>query len=138
MFQEGDKLRDEDLYKFLADLKRPSSQLKKKCLPGRLKLDISPVTHTPKYCLTAELARVNPYPGGEWSLREKFRPDDAQKLRKYLTPNFMTGFFLCSSRLHCQMLEMMGGSGHGVQQVLTVLILALQILNSLLSCGSQL
>ncbi|KAF2358297.1 DHR-1 domain [Trinorchestia longiramus] len=28
--QEGDKLRDEDLYKFLADLKRPSSQLKKK------------------------------------------------------------------------------------------------------------
>ncbi|XP_047738300.1 dedicator of cytokinesis protein 7 isoform X2 [Hyalella azteca] len=69
--QEGDKLRDEDLYKFLADLKRPSSQLKKKCLPGRLKLDISPVTHTPKYCLTPELARVNPYPGGPEVITEE-------------------------------------------------------------------
>ena len=35
--QEGDKLSDEDLYKFLADLKRPSSVLKRvKCIPGEL------------------------------------------------------------------------------------------------------
>ncbi|KAK3891189.1 hypothetical protein Pcinc_004905 [Petrolisthes cinctipes] len=66
--QEGDKLRDDDLYKFLADLKRPSNQLKKKCLPGLLKLDISPVRDNPKYCLTAELARLHPYPD------EKCRP----------------------------------------------------------------
>ena len=33
--QEGDKLSDEDLYKFLADLKRQSSVIKRlKCLPG--------------------------------------------------------------------------------------------------------
>lgn len=33
--QESDKLKDEDLYKFLADLKRPSSVLKRlKCIPG--------------------------------------------------------------------------------------------------------
>ena len=63
MFQEGDKLRDEDLYKFLADLKRPSNQLKKKCLPGLLKLDISPVRDQPKYCLTSELVKLHPYPG---------------------------------------------------------------------------
>ena len=33
--QESDKLKDDDLYKFLADLKRPSSVLKRlKCIPG--------------------------------------------------------------------------------------------------------
>ncbi|XP_069184985.1 dedicator of cytokinesis protein 7 isoform X10 [Procambarus clarkii] len=66
--QEGDKLRDDDLYKFLADLKRPSNQLKKKCLPGLLKLDISPVRDQPKYCLTPELVKLHPYPD------EKCRP----------------------------------------------------------------
>ncbi|XP_042203401.1 dedicator of cytokinesis protein 7-like isoform X8 [Homarus americanus] len=63
--QEGDKLRDDDLYKFLADLKRPSNQLKKKCLPGLLKLDISPVRDQPKYCLTPELDKLHPYPAEE-------------------------------------------------------------------------
>ncbi|XP_068201997.1 dedicator of cytokinesis protein 7 isoform X2 [Palaemon carinicauda] len=63
--QEGDKLKDDDLYKFLADLKRPSNQLKKKCLPGLLKLDISPVRDQPKYCLTSELVRLHPYPADE-------------------------------------------------------------------------
>ena len=34
--QEADKLSDEDLYKFLADLKRPTSVLKRlKCIPGK-------------------------------------------------------------------------------------------------------
>lgn len=61
--QEGDKLRDEDLYKFLLELKRTPSQLKKKCLPGQLVLNISPVRDTPKYCLTPELAKLIPYPG---------------------------------------------------------------------------
>ena len=37
--QEGDKLSDEDLYKFLADLKRPSSVLKRvKCIPGKVNI----------------------------------------------------------------------------------------------------
>ncbi|XP_052102074.1 dedicator of cytokinesis protein 7-like [Mytilus californianus] len=61
--QEGDKLSDEDLYKFLADLKRPSSVLKRvKCLPGTLKLDISPCPEEPRYSLTPELWKVEPYP----------------------------------------------------------------------------
>ncbi|MPC30303.1 Dedicator of cytokinesis protein 7 [Portunus trituberculatus] len=68
--QEGDKLRDEDLYKFLADLKRPSNQLKKKCLPGLLKLDISPVRDQPKYCLTSELVKLHPYPADDTEEQE--------------------------------------------------------------------
>lgn len=61
--QEGDKLSDEDLYKFLADLKRPSSVLKRvKCIPGTLKLDISPCPEEPRYTLTPELWKVEPYP----------------------------------------------------------------------------
>ena len=39
--QESDKLKDDDLYKFLADLKRPSSVLKRlKCIPGNFLLHI--------------------------------------------------------------------------------------------------
>ena len=39
--QESDKLKDDDLYKFLADLKRPSSVLKRlKCIPGNFSLHI--------------------------------------------------------------------------------------------------
>ncbi|GBM46681.1 Dedicator of cytokinesis protein 7 [Araneus ventricosus] len=67
--QETDRLRDEDLFKFLVDLKRPSSVLKRlKCIPGILKLDIAPCPEEPKYCLTPELARLHPYPD------EKGRP----------------------------------------------------------------
>ncbi|PVD22808.1 hypothetical protein C0Q70_16064 [Pomacea canaliculata] len=61
--QEGVKLSDEDLYKFLVDLKRPSSVLKRvKCIPATLKLDISPCPEEIKYSLTPELMRVEPYP----------------------------------------------------------------------------
>ncbi|XP_069184983.1 dedicator of cytokinesis protein 7 isoform X8 [Procambarus clarkii] len=76
--QEGDKLRDDDLYKFLADLKRPSNQLKKKCLPGLLKLDISPVRDQPKYCLTPELVKLHPYPADE---TEEEEDKDYEKCR---------------------------------------------------------
>ncbi|XP_059491152.1 dedicator of cytokinesis protein 7 isoform X2 [Neocloeon triangulifer] len=61
--QEGDKLRDEDLFKFLQDLKRPAVLMKKlKCIPATLKLDISPCPEEFKYCLTPELAQLRPYP----------------------------------------------------------------------------
>lgn len=37
--QESDRLKDDDLFKFLADLRRPTSLLKKlKCIPGEDKL----------------------------------------------------------------------------------------------------
>ncbi|XP_060603802.1 dedicator of cytokinesis protein 7-like isoform X2 [Ruditapes philippinarum] len=61
--QEGDKLSDEDLYKYLIDIKRPSNVLKRvKCIPGTLKLDISPCPEEPKQVLTADLWKVEPYP----------------------------------------------------------------------------
>ncbi len=62
--QEGDKLRDEDLYKFLLDLKRPSTALKRlKCIRGTLKLDISVAPEQPKYCFSPELTKFIPFPG---------------------------------------------------------------------------
>ncbi|KAL3252390.1 hypothetical protein MRX96_017703 [Rhipicephalus microplus] len=67
--QESDRLRDEDLYKFLIDLKRSGSMLKRlKSIPGTLRLDISPCAEEVRYCLSPELARLHPYPD------EKGRP----------------------------------------------------------------
>ena len=60
--QEGDKLKDEDLYKHLQDLKKPSPKLKQlKSIKGSLKLDICVASDTVKHCLTPELARLKPY-----------------------------------------------------------------------------
>lgn len=68
-YQETDKLNEEDLFKFLLDLKRTSSGLKKlKCIPASIKLDISPCPEEHKYCLSPELNRIEPYPD------EKGRP----------------------------------------------------------------
>ncbi|OXB80791.1 UNVERIFIED_CONTAM: hypothetical protein H355_010557 [Colinus virginianus] len=61
--KEGDRLSDEDLFKFLADFKRSSSlQRRIKTLPGTLKLEISPAPENLGYCLTPELLPVKPFP----------------------------------------------------------------------------
>merc|ERR1719245_1892670 len=61
--QEAEKLKDEDLYKFLLDLKRPSTALKKlKCIRGELKLDISVAQERIKHCFTPELTKIIPFP----------------------------------------------------------------------------
>ena len=63
---EPDKLSEDDLFKFIADLKRPSSLTKRlKCIPGTLKLDIAPCAgdDLPVGCLTPELARLMPVDG---------------------------------------------------------------------------
>ncbi|XP_063795283.1 dedicator of cytokinesis protein 7 isoform X11 [Pseudophryne corroboree] len=61
--QEGDRLSDEDLYKFLADMRRPSSVLRRlRPITAQLKIDISPAPESPSYCLTPELLQVKPYP----------------------------------------------------------------------------
>lgn len=61
--QEGEKLKDDDLYKCLLELKRPNLILKKlKCIPATLKLEISPAPCELKHCLTTELAKLHPYP----------------------------------------------------------------------------
>nr|XP_015204455.1 PREDICTED: dedicator of cytokinesis protein 6 [Lepisosteus oculatus] len=61
--KEGDRLSDEDLYKFLADMRRPSSLLRRlRPVTAQLKIDISPAPDSPHYCLSPELLHVKPYP----------------------------------------------------------------------------
>uniref|UniRef100_A0A8C5SPD1 Dedicator of cytokinesis C/D N-terminal domain-containing protein n=1 Tax=Laticauda laticaudata TaxID=8630 RepID=A0A8C5SPD1_LATLA len=59
-FQEGDRLSDEDLFKFLADYKRSSLQRRIK-IPGLLKLEISPASEGLNCCLNPELLQVKPF-----------------------------------------------------------------------------
>ncbi|XP_060519679.1 dedicator of cytokinesis protein 7 isoform X2 [Cylas formicarius] len=60
--QESDKLRDDDLYKCLQELKRPTLVLKKlKCIPAVFKLEISPCPAEYRNCLTPELVKLHPY-----------------------------------------------------------------------------
>lgn len=62
--QEADKMKDEDLYKLLPELKRPNSVLKKyKCIPGSIKLEISPCVEDVPNAITPELAKINPNTG---------------------------------------------------------------------------
>ncbi|KAG7203876.1 hypothetical protein KM043_017930 [Ampulex compressa] len=67
--QESERLRDDDLYKLLAELRRPGSNLKRlKCIPGILKLDLSPKPDELPRCLDPDLRKLSPYPD------EKNRP----------------------------------------------------------------
>ena len=60
--QESDKMKDEDIYKFLPELKRPGSVMKKyKCIPGCIKLEIGPCPEETTNALTPELFKVDPY-----------------------------------------------------------------------------
>ncbi|XP_035495872.2 dedicator of cytokinesis protein 8 isoform X4 [Scophthalmus maximus] len=59
--QEGDRLSDEDLLKFLADIKKSSTpQRRIKTISGSIKLDMSPVHDTPLACLSTELIPLIP------------------------------------------------------------------------------
>uniref|UniRef100_A0A7M5X2J4 Dedicator of cytokinesis protein 7 n=2 Tax=Clytia hemisphaerica TaxID=252671 RepID=A0A7M5X2J4_9CNID len=94
--QESEKLSDEDLFKLLADLRRPNSLLRKlKCITGLLKLDITPPQENLKYCLTPELIPVAPYPDKqgapvkevqEFAPREVFVPYVTYRNTLYIYP----------------------------------------------------
>ncbi|XP_041855097.1 dedicator of cytokinesis protein 8 isoform X1 [Melanotaenia boesemani] len=59
--QEGDRLSDEDLLKFLAEIKKTSNpQRRIKTIPGCIKLDMSPVHDMPQACLSPELIPLIP------------------------------------------------------------------------------
>ncbi|XP_076850145.1 dedicator of cytokinesis protein 6-like isoform X2 [Brachyhypopomus gauderio] len=61
--QASDRLSDEDLYKFLADMRRPTSVLRRlRPVTAQLKVDISPAADSSPYCLSPELLHVKPYP----------------------------------------------------------------------------
>ncbi|KAM7416050.1 hypothetical protein PAMA_018225 [Pampus argenteus] len=59
--QEGDRLSDEDLLKFLADIKKTSTpQRRIKTISGSIKLDMSPLHDFPHACLSTELIPLIP------------------------------------------------------------------------------
>ncbi|XP_073322024.1 dedicator of cytokinesis protein 8 [Pagrus major] len=59
--QEGDRLSDEDLLKFLSEIKKTSTpQRRIKIIPGSIKLDMSPVHDSPLACLSTELIPLIP------------------------------------------------------------------------------
>uniref|UniRef100_A0A8D3E5S6 Dedicator of cytokinesis 7 n=1 Tax=Scophthalmus maximus TaxID=52904 RepID=A0A8D3E5S6_SCOMX len=95
--QEGDRLSDEDLYKFLADMRRPSSVLRRlRPITGTgLKLDISPAPENPHYCLTPDLQQVKPYPDSrvrptreilEFPARDVYVPNTTYRNLLYVNP----------------------------------------------------
>ncbi|XP_076021315.1 dedicator of cytokinesis protein 8 isoform X2 [Genypterus blacodes] len=59
--QEGDRLSDEDLLKFLSEIKKTSTpQRRTKTISGTIKLDMSPVHDLPQACLSTELIPLVP------------------------------------------------------------------------------
>ncbi|XP_060136033.1 dedicator of cytokinesis protein 8 isoform X4 [Zootoca vivipara] len=94
--QEGDRLTDEDLFKFLADYKRSSSlQRRVKSIPGLLKLEISPVSEALSCCLSPELLLVKPFPENrsrphkeilEFPVREVYVPHTVYRNLLYVYP----------------------------------------------------
>ncbi|XP_029474486.1 dedicator of cytokinesis protein 7 isoform X5 [Rhinatrema bivittatum] len=94
--QEGDRLSDEDLYKFLADMRRPSSVLRRlRPITAQLKIDISPAPENPNYCLTPELLQVKLYPDSrvrptreilEFPARDVYVPNTTYRNLLYVYP----------------------------------------------------
>ncbi|GAB1288661.1 Dedicator of cytokinesis protein 7 [Apodemus speciosus] len=93
---EGDRLSDEDLYKFLADMRRPSSVLRRlRPITAQLKIDISPAPENPHYCLTPELLQVKLYPDSrvrptreilEFPARDVYVPNTTYRNLLYIYP----------------------------------------------------
>ncbi|XP_053325502.1 dedicator of cytokinesis protein 7 isoform X3 [Spea bombifrons] len=94
--QEGDRLSDEDLFKFLADMRRPSSVLRRlRPITAQLKIDISPAPENPSYCLTPELLQVKPFPDSrvrptreilEFPARDVYVPNTVYRNLLYVYP----------------------------------------------------
>uniref|UniRef100_A0AAR2K8D4 Dedicator of cytokinesis 7 n=1 Tax=Pygocentrus nattereri TaxID=42514 RepID=A0AAR2K8D4_PYGNA len=85
-----------DLYKFLADMRRPSSVLRRlRPITAQLKIDISPAPENPHYCLTPELLQVKPYPDSrvrptreilEFPARDIYVPNTTYRNMLYVYP----------------------------------------------------
>jgi len=62
--QEGDKLRDDDLFRFLGEMRKSSAVFSRKfkSIPGNLKVDISAPFENMPCCLTSNLWEIDPFP----------------------------------------------------------------------------
>ncbi len=68
--QEPDKMGEEDLFKYLSDLRRPSTVMKRlKNVPGCMRLQIQPCPPGLRCVVSPELLKIPPYPP-----QEKCRP----------------------------------------------------------------
>ncbi|KAM5238041.1 dedicator of cytokinesis protein 6 [Ctenodactylus gundi] len=95
--QEAERLSDEDLFKFLADMRRPSSLLRRlRPVTAQLKIDISPAPENPHFCLSPELLHVKPYPDPrarptkeilEFPAREIYAPHTCYRNLLYVYPH---------------------------------------------------
>ncbi|XP_023379201.1 dedicator of cytokinesis protein 6 isoform X7 [Pteropus vampyrus] len=95
--QEAERLSDEDLFKFLADMRRPSSLLRRlRPVTAQLKIDISPAPENPHFCLSPELLHVKPYPDPrgrptkeilEFPAREVYAPHTSYRNLLYVHPH---------------------------------------------------
>ncbi|XP_030895998.1 dedicator of cytokinesis protein 6 isoform X3 [Leptonychotes weddellii] len=95
--QEAERLSDEDLFKFLADMRRPSSVLRRlRPVTAQLKIDISPAPENPHFCLSPELLHVKPYPDPrgrptkeilEFPAREVYAPHTSYRNLLYVYPH---------------------------------------------------
>uniref|UniRef100_A0A914X6L0 Dedicator of cytokinesis protein 7 n=1 Tax=Plectus sambesii TaxID=2011161 RepID=A0A914X6L0_9BILA len=66
--QESDRLSEDDLFKFLAEARKPGSLMKRlKCVPINLKLEVSGVVDDLPMRLTPELLRLHPFVPSEES-----------------------------------------------------------------------
>ncbi|KAM4809260.1 dedicator of cytokinesis protein 8 [Rhinophrynus dorsalis] len=93
--QEGDRLSDEDLFKHLADYRRSSLQRRIKCIPGVLKLEVSPASEGLSCCLTPDMLPVKPFPEGrtrpikevlEFPIKEVYVPHTIYRNILYVYP----------------------------------------------------
>uniref|UniRef100_A0A2I2YW28 Dedicator of cytokinesis 6 n=1 Tax=Gorilla gorilla gorilla TaxID=9595 RepID=A0A2I2YW28_GORGO len=95
--QEAERLSDEDLFKFLADMRRPSSLLRRlRPVTAQLKIDISPAPENPHFCLSPELLHIKPYPDPrgrptkeilEFPAREVYAPHTSYRNLLYVYPH---------------------------------------------------
>ncbi|XP_037912923.1 dedicator of cytokinesis protein 9 isoform X4 [Hermetia illucens] len=60
--QEGNKLKDEELLKLLAEYRKPDKFSKLTVIPGWLNVNIEPVSELPNNTLTTSLAPLKPFP----------------------------------------------------------------------------
>lgn len=60
--QEGNRLRDDDLIKILADFRKPDKMGRLTAIPGSLKIQITPLQEMPGNCLTTNLMPLKPFP----------------------------------------------------------------------------
>lgn len=60
--QEANKLKDEELLKFLAEYRKPDKFSKLTVIPGWLKISIEPITELPNNCLTTTLMPLKQFP----------------------------------------------------------------------------